>query len=65
MTRPTPAARRSTTRATAGLELPDCFATATAASEARLLSKPVAARTRADVRDLRRLASKARALEVA
>lgn len=55
--------RRRTTRKLSGLELPDCFAAATVAAEAKLLAKTPKERTGADKRDLRRLADKARKLE--
>jgi hypothetical protein len=56
-------ARAATTRAIAGLELPDCFAAATVAAEARLLAVAPSDRTVAQKRDLRRIASQAARLE--
>lgn len=56
-------ARAATTRAIAGLELPDCFSAATVAAEARLLAVAPSDRTVAQRRDLRRIASQAARLE--
>lgn len=53
-----------TTRALAGMALPECFAQATVAAEAVLLARKPSERTVANRRDLKRLASKARKLEV-
>jgi len=44
--------RRATSRKLAGVELPDCFASATVAAAAREVSKP---RARRNARDARRL----------
>lgn len=54
--------RRQTSRAIAGLELPDCFAAATVATEAKLLAVPAAERTEAQRRDLRRVSRQAYAI---
>jgi hypothetical protein len=58
--RPLTAARLSTSAKLRGLELPDSFASATVATEARELARPVADRRPAD---LRRAASKARRVD--
>jgi len=59
------AARAQVTRKLANLELPDCFAAATVAAEARLLAKAPKERTEANRRDLRRLSRQANKLEAA
>lgn len=51
----TSALRARTTRLLSGLELPDCFASATASAEALLLAKPARERSQANKRDLKRL----------
>lgn len=56
--------RRAVSKALAGLELPDCFAVATVASEAKILAVPARERTVAQRRDLARVARKAARLEV-
>ena len=61
---PLTTARRQTSRALAGLELPDCFAAATVATEAKLLAVPATERTEAQRRDLRRVSRQAYAIEV-
>lgn len=54
--------RISTTKRTAGLELPECWRSATAATEARLLQVPASERTEGQRRALRRVSSQARRL---
>lgn len=52
--------RSRTTRRLSGMDLPECFRAATAASEARLLAIPARRRTVAQRRDLRRVRDQAR-----
>jgi hypothetical protein len=52
--------RRSTSAKLRGSELPNCFAVATVAAEARTLAKSPEARTVGERNDLQRLARKAR-----
>jgi hypothetical protein len=54
-------ARQATSATLRGLELPDCFASATVAAEASILAR--SDRRLADAADLRRAADKARRLE--
>jgi hypothetical protein len=58
-----PHLRTRTTKRLAGMALPECWAGGAVLAEARILAKPVAKRTAADRRDLKREASKARVLE--
>lgn len=55
-------ARTETTRALAGLPIPEAFAVATSASVARILAKPTNERTDANVRDMKRLARNERSI---
>ncbi len=65
MTTPTlTTARRRTSQRLAGIELPSCFAEATAAAEAHLIARRESGYRRiADRKDARRLAAKCRRLE--
>jgi hypothetical protein len=54
-------ARSATSARLRGMELPDCFASATVAAEAHLLARRTL--RRGDAADLRRAADKARRLE--
>lgn len=56
------AARRASTVALAGIELPAAFTVATSASVARILAKPVSDRTDANRRDMKRLARNERSI---
>jgi hypothetical protein len=56
--------RQSVSARLRGLELPESFAAATVAAEARTLAKRPQDRTRGEVNDLRRLRDKARRLDV-
>jgi len=55
--------RASVTRRLRGFALPDAFVQATVAAEAHLLAKSPKARTEANKRDLKRIASQARRIE--
>lgn len=55
--------RAATSRKLADVQLPDCFAEATVAAEARLLSVKPSARKAHQKRDLRRIANQAAKLE--
>jgi len=55
-------ARSETTRALAGLPIPEAFAVATSASVARILAKPTSERTDANRRDMKRLARNERSI---
>jgi hypothetical protein len=59
-----PVAKARTTRALAGLDLPEAFTAATVAAEAKLLAVSASERTEAQRRDLRRVSRKAHAIEV-
>lgn len=55
--------RHRTSALLRNVELPDCFALATVASEAHILARPPSKRRLADRRDLKRLGDQSRRLE--